>query len=76
MKCDLFWCNVVRSAGLDFCATYSFPGAFFIFRFMMFSELIMRELAGMLIHVRKIFNFMVSFKMLLSICFIIVEKEL
>ena len=36
----------------------------------------MRELARILIHVRKIFNCTVSFKMLLSVFLVIVEKEL
>ena len=50
MKCDLFWCNVVRSAYLDFCATYNSPGNFFDFRFMMFPQVMKKELTHNLIY--------------------------
>ena len=63
-----FWCNVLRSARFDFCATELFPGTFFDFRFMMFTKVLLKNLARMLIYVRKIFNFKVFFKMLLPMC--------
>ena len=67
-------CNVLQSARLDFCATYFFPGTFIDFYFMMFTEILMKDLARMLIHVRKLFNCRISFKKLFSMC--IVEKDL
>ena len=60
----------------DFCATCNFSGNFFDFDFMISSQVLMKDLTRMLIHVRKIFNCSVSFKMLLSMCLIIFEKEL
>ena len=50
MKCDLFWCNVALSARSDVCATYNFPGNFFDFRFMMFSQVMKKELTHNLIY--------------------------
>ena len=41
----------------------------------MFTQALMKDLARILIHVRKIFNFRVSFKILLSLYLSIVEKE-
>ena len=76
MKLGLFRCNVLRSSHLDFCATGLFPGTFIDFCFMMFTEVLMKNLAHMLIHVRKLFNCKVSFTMLFSMCLKIVEKEL
>ena len=64
MKFDLIWCNIVRSAGSDFCATYNFSGSFFDFHFIMFSYVLKKELTRMLIHVRKIFSCRVSLKIL------------
>ena len=46
------------------------------FRFMLFTNVFMKELARILIHVHKIFNRRVSFKMLLLICRAILEKKL
>ena len=60
----------------DVCATCNFSGNFFDFDFMMSSQVLMKGLRRMLIHVRKIFNCSVSFKMLLSMRLIIFEKEL
>ena len=60
----------------DFCATCNFSGNFFDFDFMISSQVLMKDLTRMLIHVRKISNCSVSFKMLLSMCLIIFEKEL
>ena len=50
MKCDLIYCNVVRSACSDICATCNFPGNFFDFRFMMFSQVMKIELTRNLIY--------------------------
>ena len=75
MKRDIFYCNFVRNVSLDFCATYNFPGNLFDFCSMVSSQLLMKELTSLLIHVRKIFNFRVPFKMLLSMYLIIVKKE-
>ena len=46
------------------------------FRFMLFTKTFMNELGRMLIHVHKIFNQRVSFKILLLMCLAIVEKKL
>ena len=53
-----------------------FQGNLVDFRFMMFSKVLMKDLARILIHVHKIFNCRVSFKMLLSVCLVIPEKTL
>ena len=63
------WCNVLRSADSGFCATDTFPGTFINFRFM-FTQVLMKELAHMLIHVHKIFNCRASFEKLLSMCLV------
>ena len=76
MKRGLFWCNVFRSARLDFCTTALYPGTFIDFRFMMFTKVLMKDLARTLIHDRKILNYRVFFIMLMSMCLVIVEKEL
>ena len=60
---------------MDFCATDLFLGTFIDLRFM-FIEALMKDLASMLTHVCKIFNWRVSFKILLSMCFVTAEKEL
>ena len=54
----------------------TFQKNFFDFCFVMFSQILVKELTHMLIYVRKIFNCNVSFKTLLSMCLIIVEEEL
>ena len=46
------------------------------FRFMLFTKVLMKKLARILIHVHKIFNRSVCFKILLLICLAIVEKKL
>ena len=55
---------------------YVFSGTFINFCLMMFTKIMMKDLARILIHVRKLFNCSVSFKMLLSMCLVIVVKEL
>ena len=70
----LFWCNVCPSAHLR---NYLFPGTSFIYsRFSDFTEVLMKDLARMLIYVRKTKNCRVSFKMLLSMCLVFAEKGL
>ena len=76
MKHHLFWYNVLWKAGSYFLAYDDFQGTFVDFRFVMFAQVSMKELAHILIHVRKIFNCRVSFKMLSSMNLVIVEKEL
>ena len=77
MKCDLFWCNFPGSAGSDFCAADILPGTFIDFCFMIFSKVLMKELANMLIHVHEIFSsVLLSFKILLSVYLVVVEEEL
>ena len=56
---ELPWCNVLRRAILDFCGTINFPDNFVGFRFKIY--ILKKELASMLIHIRKIFNCRVSF---------------
>ena len=53
-----------KIARLDFFAADLFPGTCIDFDFMIFTEVLMKDLARMLIHVRKIFSCRVSFKML------------
>ena len=67
--------NVLRSKRLDYCATDLFPGTFIDFCFM-FTKVLMKDLASMLMHSRNIFNCRVSFKMLFSMFLVIVEEEL
>ena len=63
MKGYLFSCNVLQSVRWDFSATDLFPGTFTDFCFMVFTEVLMKDLARMLlIHVRKLFNCRVSFQ--------------
>ena len=62
--------------GLYFLASDNFKGTFVDFRFMMFAKVLMKESARILIHVRKICNYRVSFKMLLLTYLVIVEKKL
>ena len=57
------------SAGSGFCATDNFL-------FTMFAQVLTKELECIFTNARKIFNCRVSFKILLSVCLIIVEKEL
>ena len=51
-------------------------GTFVGFRFMLFTKVLMKELARILIHVHKIFNRMVPFKILLLVRLAILEKKL
>ena len=51
-------------------------GTFVDFRFILFTKVLMRELVRILIHVYKIFNRRVSFKILLLMCLAILEKKL
>ena len=75
MKRGLLRFNVLRSARLDFCGTDLFRGSAIDFCFM-FTEGLMKDVARKLIHVRKIFNCRVSFKMLFSMCLVFIGKEL
>ena len=59
-----------------FFASDNFQGTFVDFRFMMFTQALINKLAHISIHVLKIFNCRVSFKMLLSMHLEIVKKEL
>ena len=52
-----------------FFSSDNFQGTFVDSRFMIFTQVLMNELACILIHVRKIFNCRMSFKMLLSMLF-------
>ena len=53
--------------GIFFFASVNFQGTFVDFHFMMFANVLMKELARILIHVHKIF------KILLSMCLVIVD---
>ena len=59
-----------------FFAGDNFEGTFTYFRFMMCGKVLTKELARILSHVHKIFNRRVSFKMLLPMCLVVVEKKL
>ena len=72
----LLWCEVLWSVGLQFFVSDNFQGTFVDFRFMMFAQVLMNVLERILTHVRKILNCRISFKMLLSRCLVIIEKEL
>ena len=60
MKRGLFWCDV--------------PGTFIEFCFMIFTKVLIKDSARMLIHVRELFNCRVSFKMLLPMFLVNFEK--
>ena len=62
--------------GLIFFASDNVQDTFFDFRFMLFTKVLMKELARILIHVHKIFKRRVSFKILLLMCLAIVENKL
>ena len=62
--------------GRIFLASGNVQGTFVDFRFMMFTKVLMKELARILIHVHKIFKRRVSFKILLLLCLAIVENKL
>ena len=72
MKRGLLRCNVLQSACLDFCATYLFQALSSIFA----SSLDEIFIARRLIYVHKLFKCRVSFVMLFSMWFVILEKEL
>ena len=61
--------------GRIFFVSDNVQGTFVDFRFMLFTKVLMKELALILIHVHKIFNRRVAFKTLLM-CLTIVEKKL
>ena len=61
--------------GRIFFASDNVQGNFVDFRFMMFTKVLMKELARILIHVHQIFNRKVSFKILLLMCLVTVEKK-
>ena len=62
--------------GRIFLASDNVQGTFVDFRFMIFTKVLMKELARILIHVHKIFKRRVSFKILLLLCLAIVENKL
>ena len=62
--------------GLIFFASDNVQDTFFDFRFMLFTKVLMKELARILIHIYKIFNGRVSFKILLLMRLATVEKKL
>ena len=51
-------------------------GTFVGFRFMLFTKVLLKELACILIYVHKIFNRRVPFKILLLMCLPSLEKKL
>ena len=59
-----------------FLASDNVQDAFFDFRSMLFTKVLMKELARTLIHIYKIFNGRVSFNILLLMCLTTVEKKL
>ena len=58
----------------NFSASDNFQDNFVDFRFM-FTQGVMKKLARILIRVRKIFTFRMSFKILLSMSLAVIEKE-
>ena len=55
---EMSWCNVLRSAGSDYC-TNNFPGTFVDFHFKRFTQEIISSYD---VPCRKIFNWKVSLK--------------
>ena len=74
MTRDLLRCMFFEVHAWIFVQRTSFR-QFIDFCFMMFAEVLMKDLARMWIHVHKIFNCRVSFKLLFSMPFF-AEKEL
>ena len=66
----------IEVRGRNFSESDNFQGTFVDFRFMIFTQVLMKELAHFLIHIRKILNCRVFFKMLFPMHLAIVEKEL
>ena len=62
--------------GRIFLASDNVQGTFVGFRFMLFTKVLMKELARILIRVHKICNCRVSFKILLLMCLEILENKL
>ena len=62
--------------GRIFLASDNVQGTFVDFRFMMFTKVLMKELARILIHAHKIFTRRVTFEILLLMCRAIVENKL
>ena len=62
--------------GRIFFVSDNVQGTFVGFRFMLFTKVLMKELARILIHAHKIFNRRVSFKILLVMCLAVREKKL
>ena len=62
--------------GRIFFASDSVHETFFDFRFMLFTKVLMKELARILIHIYKIFNGRVSFKILSLMRLATAEKKL
>ena len=62
--------------GRIFLASDNVQGTFVGFRFMLFTKVLMKELACIFIRVQKICNCRVSFKILLLMCLAILEKKL
>ena len=62
--------------GRIFLTSDNVQGTFVDFRFVMFTKVLMKELARILIHVHKIFKRRVFFKILLLMCLAIVENKL
>ena len=62
--------------GLIFFASDNVQDTFFDFRFMLFTKVLMKELARILIHIYKIFNGRVSFKILSLMRLATAEKKL
>ena len=70
-----FWKKLLKSnTQEEICC--ELPPVLSDFCFMVFYQVLMKELTSMLIHVHSIFHCRVSCKILLSMCLIIVEKEL
>ena len=62
--------------GRIFLASDNVQGTFVDFCFMMFTKVLMKELAHILIHVHKIFKCRVFFKIRLLMCLAIVQNKL
>ena len=70
------WSSLKCGSYFLWVITFKEPSSLFVSWCLTFHEVLMKELAHILIHVRRNFNCRVSFKMMLFMYLVIVEKRL
>ena len=70
----MFTGNIFRSGDSDFCAIENLEYSFIDFLFITFIQILMKELARILIHVCNTFNTNIYFKAVLPIYLVMVEQ--